>query len=59
MAELVSTERLPRVPVDPDGHPYKLTPEGRVEVMVPDDFFFRYQGLPPGFEPMPKFHNQQ
>lgn len=59
MAELVSTERLPRVPVDPDGHPYKLTPEGRVEVMVPDDFSFATKGLPPGFEPMPKFHNQQ
>ena len=59
MAELVSSERLPRIPIDPDGHPYKLTPDGRVEVTVPDDFPFATKGLPPGYEPVPKFHNQQ
>ena len=32
MAELAAAEHLPGIPVDPDGHPYKLTPEGRVEV---------------------------
>jgi tetratricopeptide (TPR) repeat protein len=56
MSELVSAEGLPRVPVDPDGHPYKLTPEGRVEVRVPDDFPFATKGLPPGYTPTPKFH---
>ncbi|MGB8987207.1 MAG: hypothetical protein WCC37_11435 [Candidatus Sulfotelmatobacter sp.] len=59
IAELVRAERLPRIPVDPDGHPYKLTPEGRVEVMVPDDFPFATKGLPPGYQPVPKFHNQE
>jgi tetratricopeptide (TPR) repeat protein len=56
MAELVAAEGLPGVPVDPDGHPYKLTPEGRVEVRVPDDFPFVSKGLPPGYKPQPKFH---
>ena len=59
MAELVAAERLPRPPVDPDGHPYKLTPEGRVEVRVPDDFPFATKGLPPGYKPAPKLHSQQ
>jgi tetratricopeptide (TPR) repeat protein len=59
MSELASAERLPRIPVDPDGHPYKLTPEGRVEVRVPDDFPFATKGLPPGYKPQAKFHSQQ
>jgi len=56
MAELAAAEGLRGVPVDPDGHPYKLTPEGRVEVRVPDDFPFATNGLPPGYKPQPKFH---
>jgi tetratricopeptide (TPR) repeat protein len=56
MSELVTAEGLPHVPVDPDGHPYKLTAEGRVEVRVPDDFPFATKGLPPGYTPIPKFH---
>ncbi len=56
MAELVAAERLPGTPVDPDGHPYKLTPEGRVEVRSPDDFAFATRGLPQGYKPVPKFH---
>jgi tetratricopeptide (TPR) repeat protein len=59
MAELVVAERLPGIPVDPDGHPYKLTPEGRVEVRVPDDFAFATKGIPPGYTPQPKFHSEQ
>ena len=59
MSELASAERLRGIPVDPDGHPYKLTPEGRVEVRVPDDFPFATEGLPPGYKPQPKFHSQQ
>jgi tetratricopeptide (TPR) repeat protein len=58
MAELLTAEGLRGIPVDPDGHPYKLTPEGRVEVRVPDDFSFATRGLPPGFMPHPKFHSQ-
>jgi hypothetical protein len=56
MAELVAAESLPGTPADPDGHPYKLTPEGRVELRVPDDFPFASKGLPPGYKPAPKFH---
>ena len=59
MSELASAERLPGIPVDPDGHPYKLTLEGRVEVRVPDDFPFATKGLPPGYKPPAKFHSQQ
>ena len=58
MAELLAAEGLAGIPVDPDGHPYKLTPEGRVEVRVPDDFAFATKGLPPGYKPQPKFHSQ-
>jgi len=59
MAELAAAEGLPEVPVDPDGHPYKLTPDGRIEVRVPDDFPFATNGLPPGYKPQPKFHTHQ
>jgi hypothetical protein len=59
ISELVAAEGLPGIPLDPDGHPYKLTAEGRVEVRVPDDFPFADKGLPPGYKPVPKFHTQQ
>jgi len=59
MPELVSSERLPGIPLDPDGHAYRLTPEGRVEVRVPDDFPFATMGLPPGYKPQAKPHSQQ
>jgi len=55
MSELVAAEGLAGTPADPDGHPYKLTPEGRVEVRVPDDFPFATKGLPPGYKPVPRF----
>jgi tetratricopeptide (TPR) repeat protein len=56
MSELMAAEGLTRGPADPDGKPYNLTPEGRVEVRVPDDFPFATRGLPPGYQPSPKFH---
>jgi tetratricopeptide (TPR) repeat protein len=59
MAELAAAEGLSGAPVDPDGHPYKLTPEGRVEIRVPDDFPFATRGLPPGYKPPSKFHTLQ
>ncbi len=59
MSELVAAEGLAGIPVDPDQHPYKLTPEGRVELRVPDDFPFATKGLPPGYKPQPKFHGEQ
>ena len=55
MSELAAAEGLPRIPVDPDGNPYKLTPEGRIELRYPDDFPFVSKGLPPGYKPQPKF----
>jgi len=56
MAELSSAEGLHGTPVDPDGHPYKLTPQGRIELRTPDDFPFASRGLPPGYKPAPKLH---
>jgi tetratricopeptide (TPR) repeat protein len=57
MAELLAAEGLRRAPADPDGHPYVLTPEGRIQVRVPDDFPFATRGLPPGYKPIPKIHS--
>ena len=56
MAELSSAEGIHGTPVDPDGHPYKLTPQGRIELRTPDDFPFATRGLPPGYKPAPKLH---
>jgi hypothetical protein len=58
MWEIVTAERLAGLPVDPDGNPYELTIDGRVQVADPDDFPFISRGLPPGYKPgIPKFHN--
>ncbi len=46
--EMVETGFLRRIPVDPGGLPYKLTPDGRVEVEQPDSLPFITKGLPPG-----------
>jgi hypothetical protein len=55
--EVVAAEHLRGAPLDPDGHPYRLMPDGRVEVQNPDDFSFITMGLPPGYTPgVPKFH---
>jgi tetratricopeptide (TPR) repeat protein len=51
MNTLISAGLLPGVLTDPDGHPYKLTTEGRVELAIPDDFPFVSKGLPPGYKP--------
>ncbi len=59
MEELAAAEGLARIPVDPDGHPYKLTPEGRIELREPHDFQFATKGLPPGFKPWPAFDAPQ
>lgn len=59
LAELATAEHLPGIPVDPDGNAYKLTSSGRVEVSDPDDFPFATRGLPPGYDPKPKFHSNQ
>jgi tetratricopeptide (TPR) repeat protein len=52
MNALISAGLLPGLLLDPDGHPYKLTTEGRVELANPDDFPFVNKGLPPGYKPI-------
>src|SRR5271165_5120371 len=37
--------------VDPKGHPYKLMPDGRIEVEDPKILYFITKGLPPGAAP--------
>jgi len=55
-SELQAAGMLREIPVDPFGHTYKLTSDGRVEVRTPDDFPFLTQGTPPGYvAPPPKF----
>jgi len=57
MSELAAAEHLPGIPVDPDGHPYIMSPEGRILVHSPGDFSFITKGTPPGYKPSaPKFH---
>jgi len=49
--ELEAAGLLRGIPVDPLGLPYKLTPDGRVEVRDPDDLPFIEKGMPPGYVP--------
>lgn len=57
--ELAAAEHLAGVPVDPDGNPYELTLDGRVQVEKPEDFPFISKGLPPDYQPgPPKFHTK-
>jgi tetratricopeptide (TPR) repeat protein len=50
-AEMVASGWLPKAPVDPIGEPYKLLPDGRVEVGVPSYLPFITKGLPEGAKP--------
>jgi hypothetical protein len=50
-SELISAGLLRRIPVDPLGKPYKLMPDGRIEVADPDSLPFINHGLPPGKTP--------
>lgn len=60
MSELAAAEGLRGIPRDPDGNPYRLSPEGRVLVQNPDDFPFITAGIPPGYKRagVSKFHDQ-
>jgi tetratricopeptide (TPR) repeat protein len=46
---LIGAGLLRGVPVDPDGKPYKLMPDGRLELRNPEDFPFVEKGLPTGY----------
>jgi hypothetical protein len=48
-SELQAAGLLQGAPVDPLGHTYKLMPDGRVEVRVPDDLPFIQKGTPEGY----------
>jgi tetratricopeptide (TPR) repeat protein len=48
-SELQSQGMVRGVVLDPFGHPYKLTADGRVEVREPDDFPFIELGKPLGY----------
>lgn len=45
---MVSLGWLRDIPADPAGYPYKLMPDGRVEVLFPSRFPFIQKGLPSG-----------
>ena len=49
--DLVRAGLLRGVPIDPAGHTYKLLPQGKVEVAVPDELPFIEKGLPPDYKP--------
>ena len=48
-SELQAAGWLQGTPVDPLGHTYKLMPDGRVEVRLPDDLPFIQKGMPPEY----------
>jgi len=48
--QMISAGYLRRLPTDPLGTPYMLTPDGRVEVQDADSLPFITRGLPPGKE---------
>ena len=50
---LIGVGILRGVPVDPDGKPYKLLADGRIELRNPEDFPFVEKGLPPGYKAEP------
>jgi tetratricopeptide (TPR) repeat protein len=55
-SDLQAAGLLREIPVDPLGHTYKLTSNGRVEDRTPDDFPFLTKGTPPGYvAPPPRF----
>ena len=58
ISELAAAEGLPGIPTDPDGHRYTMDRDGRILVANPEDFYFATKGLPPGFKPVPKFHDE-
>jgi len=51
IADLESAGFIRGRPVDPTGRPYKLMPDGRIEVADPDSLLYITKGLPPGAEP--------
>jgi len=51
VSDLVKMGLIRGVPADPTGQPYKLMPDGRVEVRDPDRILYITKGTPPGYQP--------
>jgi len=51
VGDLVKTGLIGGVPADPTGQPYKLMPDGRLEVRDPDKILYITKGTPPGYQP--------
>ncbi len=51
MGDLERVGFIHRTPADPNGHPYQLMPDGRIEVQDPENLYFISKGLRPGVEP--------
>jgi tetratricopeptide (TPR) repeat protein len=49
--DMVNAGMLRGIPLDPLGHPYKLTSDGHVVLRDPSEFPFVRKGLPPGYVP--------
>jgi tetratricopeptide (TPR) repeat protein len=55
ISDLAAAGYIRGIPVDPNGHPYRLMADGRIEVENPDTLLYITNGLPPGMEsPQPK-----
>lgn len=51
MGDLERAGSIRGTPADPNGRPYKLMPDGRIEVQHPESLYFITKGLPPGVQP--------
>jgi tetratricopeptide (TPR) repeat protein len=51
MGDLERAGFIHGTPTDPKRRPYKLMPDGRIEVQNPESIFFITKGLPPGAAP--------
>jgi len=51
MADLERAGFIRGTPMDPNGKPYKLMPDGRIEVQDPESIRYITKGLPPGKDP--------
>jgi len=51
MGDLERAGFIRGTPIDPKNHPYKLMPDGRIEVQDPEKIPFITKGLPPGMSP--------
>lgn len=49
-SEMIRERLLPAIPRDPNKRPFKLMPDGTVQVEDPDSLPFITQGLPPGWK---------